>query len=601
MTMNKLLITLLSLLSLPAVAQTLPPSFGPEYADKTLPDIMTRVYITPLKVLWTSDGRSGRVANAAQLLRRGTGQANFAGKDFCSMTNSAPSDTAALILDFGRELHGGLRLVMGSASSTLPSRVRIRFGESVGEACSQSVGSLTDTVAKRVKWAYGLSTDDHAKRDIIIELPREGMIEIGNTAFRYVRIDLLQPARTMRIREAAAIFRYRDIPYLGSFRCSDPRLDSIWATGAYTVHLNMQEYLWDGVKRDRAVWLGDMHPEVASILAVFGCQDVVPRSLDLAVRQFPLPRWMNGMSAYSLWYLIIQRDWYLHSGDLALLRAHKDYITGLVERIDSLTDSRGRAHLGQRFLDWPSSTDSLGVATGYDALLVWAMRSAGELCQRLGDEAHATQARRCADRIHPDPKGINGLKQAAALMAIAGLISPEKACRDVISRDGAARFSTFYGYYMLEALAMAGRYSEALGIISRFWGAMLDLGATTFWEDFNLDWADNATRIDEFPQAGKRDIHGDCGAYCYIGYRHSLCHGWASGPTAWLTRHVLGVSVVEPGCRTVRIEPHLGSLDWAEGTFPTPKGIIKISHRKDAAGRVLTHVDAPEGINIIKP
>ena len=64
------------------------------------------------------------------------------------------------------------------------------------------------------------------------------------------------------VKEATAILRYRDIPYVGSFRSSDPRLDSIWMTGAYTVHLCMQEYLWDGIKRDRAVWLGDMHPEV---------------------------------------------------------------------------------------------------------------------------------------------------------------------------------------------------------------------------------------------------------------------------------------------------------------------------------------------------
>jgi hypothetical protein len=79
-------------------------------------------------------------------------------------------------------------------------------------------------------------------------------------------------------------------------------------TGAYTVHLNMQEYLWDGIKRDRAVWLGDMHPEVQTIMSVFGQNDVVPRSLDLAVSQYPLPRWLNGISSYSLWYLIIHHD-----------------------------------------------------------------------------------------------------------------------------------------------------------------------------------------------------------------------------------------------------------------------------------------------------
>ena len=80
----------------------------------------------------------------------------------------------------------------------------------------------------------GYSTDDHAKRDIVMDIPRDGQIEIGNTGFRFVRIDLLRPDVTIRIREAAAIFRFRDIPYRGSFRCSDTRLDSIWMTGAYT-------------------------------------------------------------------------------------------------------------------------------------------------------------------------------------------------------------------------------------------------------------------------------------------------------------------------------------------------------------------------------
>lgn len=41
---------------------------------------------------------------------------------------------------------------------------------------------------------------------------------------------------------------------------------------------------------------------------------------------------------------------------------------------------------------------------------------------------------------------------------------------------------------------------------------MLDLGATTFWEDFNLDWIPNAAPIDEPVPAGKKDIHGDFGA-----------------------------------------------------------------------------------------
>ena len=57
--------------------------------------------------------------------------------------------------------------------------------------------------------------------------------------------------------------------YHGSeiFHCSDERLNRIWHTGAYTVLLNMQDYLYDGPKRDRIIWMGDMHPEIRCILA----------------------------------------------------------------------------------------------------------------------------------------------------------------------------------------------------------------------------------------------------------------------------------------------------------------------------------------------
>lgn len=128
---------------------------------------------------------------------------------------------------------------------------------------------------------------------------------------------------------------------------------------------------------------------------------------------------------------------------------------------------------------------------------------------------------------------------------------------------------------------------------------MLALGVTTFWEDFNMDWIPDAARIDEVVPEGMKDIHGDYGAHCYIGLRHSLCHGWASGPTAWLTEHVLGIKVTAPGCRTIEIKPHLGDLDFAEGTFPTPYGIVSVKHTRMANGKVRSTVKGPKEVKII--
>ena len=35
-------------------------------------------------------------------------------------------------------------------------------------------------------------------------------------------------------------------------------------------------------------------------------------------------------------------------------------------------------------------------------------------------------------------------------------------------------------------------------------------------------------------------MHGDNGAHCYSGFRHSLCHGWSAGPVPFLAEAVLG-------------------------------------------------------------
>ena len=137
--------------------------------------------------------------------------------------------------------------------------------------------------------ASNTATNVHALRDFIIRLPWLGVLETGNSGFRFARIDLLEPERELHLKEVRAIASFRDIPYTGSFRSNDERLNRIWQTGAYTVHLNMQDYLWDGIKRDRLVWVGDLHPEVMTVNTVFGYNEVVPQRLDLIRDLTPLP------------------------------------------------------------------------------------------------------------------------------------------------------------------------------------------------------------------------------------------------------------------------------------------------------------------------
>ena len=559
-------------------------------------DSRIREYLSPVRIVWQQD--SVQIENEHYLLLPGNGQADLSNNRVCVM-RSTDARHPALLLDFGKEIQGGIQLVTGMPASQKPVRIRVRFGESVSEAMCEIDGKNG-------------ATNDHAVRDFQLSLPWLGVAEVGNSGFRFVRIDLPDDSVELQLKEIRAIATYRDIPYKGSFRCSDERLNQIWQTGAYTVHLNLQEYLWDGIKRDRLVWIGDMHPEVMTVNTVFGYNEAVPKSLDLTRNITPLPNWMNGISSYSIWWLLIQRDWFRYQGDWTYLQSQKDYLVDLLKVLISKVDASGREHLdGMRFLDWPSNENPEAINAGLQALMVQAMKYGAELCSLLQEPELASTCLETEARLRKAaPQVIKpflalkkkptepGMKQAAALLAWAGLMDANEADQKYLSQEGGHGFSTFYGYYMLRSMALAGNYSGALDIIRSYWGAMLDMGATTFWEDFNLDWLPNAAPIDELVPAGKKDIHGDFGAYCYKGFRHSLCHGWASGPTSWLTEYVLGVEVLEPGCRVLRIVPHLADLEWVEGTFPTPKGIVKIRHEKQPDGSISSKIDAPEGIVI---
>lgn len=545
------------------------------------PTVKERIH--PVRILWKSE-TGKRITNAERLLKAGNGQADLNSGNLCVMKSDA-GGKPGILLDFGKELHGAIQLVTGMWPGNKPVQVRIRLGESASEAMSD-VNTST-------------ATNDHAMRDFVTSLPWLGKLEFGNSGFRFARIDLVDSNATLVLKEVNALAVYRDIPYLGSFNSSDTLLNKIWATGAYTVHLNMQDYLWDGIKRDRLVWVGDMHPEVTTINAVFGNNEVIAKSLDLSRDITPLPQWMNGISAYSMWWIIIHRDLYKHTGNLAYLQQQKTYLINLLDLLVTKIGDDNTENLEGKFLDWPSSENAPAIHAGLQALMVISLNAGAEMCITLKEPAAAAKYKAAVERLKTNVPDINGSKQAAALLSLAGLMS-DKSANKVLLDGGAKNFSTFYGYYMLQAMAKGGNYQQAMDVIRTFWGAMLKLGATTFWEDFNMDWVPNAGRIDELVPEGMVDIHGDYGAYCYVGFRHSLAHGWASGPTPWLTEHVLGISVLAPGCKVIKVQPHLGDLKFAEGSFPTPYGVVKVKHTKLANGKIESVITGPKEVKIIR-
>lgn len=539
-------------------------------------DTRVRETLLPVRIVKTF----GNVEKAESLLREKPLQITIAETDCTTLTNGAEGEEAAVILDFGKELHGALRVLNFRSKGCQYADVHITLGESVAEAMS-CVGQKN-------------ATNDHAIRDFDWVMPSYSDMVTNESGFRFACIRLKGKDVSLHLKSVVAVRIYHDLEYKGSFRCDDDRLNEIFDTAAYTCHLCTQNYIWDGIKRDRLVWVGDMHPEVLAARSVFGVIPQVEKTMNFIRENTPLPNWMNTYPTYSAWWLIIVKDWYLYSGNEAFLEENREYILGLTKQIADHIHSDGSDTLPRYFLDWPCHYTPAEIP-GSRAILAIAMEAGGYLADLLGDTALAASCKEKKAAMLSVPADGCGAKQATAMLYLAGW-GEEKQVAEEILADGAKGWSTFMSYYLLQAAKsnMAG----ALEGLKTYYGAMLDLGATSFWEDFDLDWVAGSGRIDEVLTAEQKDIHGDRGAFCYQGYRHSLCHGWSSAPTAFLLEEVAGIQIQEAGCKEIAVKPNLGNLTWVEATYPTPYGIIRVSHKKNEKGEVETKIDAPKEITV---
>ena len=479
------------------------------------------------------------------------------------IASSRLSQGSRLLVDFGVELSGGVRIVSGADSSP-DCRICLSFGESVSEALN---GPLNE---------HGIHCTE-------LQIPRYASIDFGTTGFRFVSIEVR--CGTLDLINVIANTLDYCPEAAGSFHSSDPLLDRIFEAGVRTVRLNTQEFVFDGVKRDRLVWAGDLYPELSVILPVFGNLPALPASFDFLRETVPDSGCINKISAYTLWYVLSLYKYFLYTGDTALLDRSMPFVERAFELLKNHVSADGKENLPpNRFLDWPSNEYPEEVHAGLQGICVLAASAMAELfkCTQK-DPSEAEKLHALLLGHTPDP-GRN--KAAAALLTLAG--TPGAA--PVLVQEPFRGVSTFMGYFIL----MAQNAASGIELARNYWGGMLKMGATTFWEDFDLDWMENAFGIDKMPVPGKVDIHKDCGAYCYKSLRHSLCHGWAGGVSAWCVEKLLGVRVLEAGCRTLEIKPDIGGLEYVQGSVCTPCGKVSISLEQGKT----PEVSAPEGVNI---
>ena len=136
---------------------------------------------------------------------------------------------------------------------------------------------------------------------------------------------------------------------------------------------------------------------------------------------------------------------------------------------------------------------------------------------------------------------------------------------NVLLNEDVYKITTPYmRFYEIASLMKLGRVNEAINEIKSYWGGMLDMGATSFWESYNPNESE--------PQ---------CYAMYDRPYGKSLCHAWGAAPIYLVGRYFLGLKPTKIGYEEFEISPTLSVFSKFEAEMPINDGYISLKYEND--------------------
>ncbi len=502
------------------------------------------------------------------------------------MMPASNDDVPWVIYDAGEELCGGVLL------STLEggtAKLYVHLAESVAESLAPAINS-------------------HSLTEFVVEMGPNSQVLLGEVGFRFARVALLSSDGPVHLGPVMFRSTYLPLKQRGNFECNDERLNKIWKTSVRTAHLCLQTGLWDGIKRDRLEWAGDLHVETEVIYTTFGDAAVIKESLDHLRMAGEWPRNVQGIPGYTAYWAMAYELVLRFENDLDIIKRNLPHIIAaahwFVDQFgaDGLWDAKGQE---RPLVDWAwLEHDDCVKGTHFQWIeslecVAKVLAAAGEAEEADKCVKAAQAAREAAVKAWLDPEtGLFSKRQQVNAWAVVCGALPKESCAAAAVDLSAANkrwVSPFQNFYVLQALAVLGEHKTALDVIRNYWGAMMDAGATTFWEVFDPRWVTSPSGIEELPDPAG-DTHHNLWTDAYGEYRISLCHGWASGPATFLLEHILGAQPAAAGWQKVTVAPHPGDLTNACGTLPTPYGDIAISWSVKS-GSMDVSVTCPAGVD----
>lgn len=464
------------------------------------------------------------------------------------------------LYDFGKESFGFI-VAEGANES---GKCLLYFGESKEEALDFDECELTD----ELNFAEGQSKTRIAR------------------AYRYVAVTKSDGAQ---YKDICQLFEYKPHENRAEFRSDDEKLTRIWNVAAYTFDLNTREFFYDGIKRDRWVWAGDAFQSGFLNRYSFMDAETWKRTIIALGGKGKIGRHINTIVDYTLYWLIGFYDYYKATKDIGFVKQWYRRFDEWMRYVLSLTDENG--FLKHRaddwvFIDWHECLrKDVDIFSFLQILLYGALNAAenvASLAEKPDDAARyknlaATLKQKINDTFYDEASGAyfygikdgkidRGIFRQINVMAIfVGLADEKQAARisqTVLKNDDIPKITTPYmRFFEFSVLCETGETEYVLDEIKKYYGGMLKLGATSFWEDFDP----TKSGSEHYAMYDRK-------------YGKSLCHAWGATPLWIIGRYVAGVNADAVNDEIV-IRPKCVDIADFSAEFPTVYGTLKLQKK----------------------
>ncbi len=403
--------------------------------------------------------------------------------------------------------------------------------------------------------------------------------------WRWLQLDIETGDEPLTINDLHGMSYGYPLVAQASYKSSDPTHEPIWEVGWRTAQRCAGETYFDCPYYEQLSYVGDTRIQALITLYVSGDDRLVRKSIEdfdnsripdgLTQSRYPCND-MQIIPTYSMFWVSMVYDYWMLRNDTAFV---KKFLPGM-EGVLAWHEARiaQNAMLGSvpwwNFVDWawPWSEEERiggvppGVAKGGSSILTlqyaYTLRQAAQVFDFYGKNERAAACRRLASSLveatyrlcWDEKRGLfadNPTKatfsQHANILAVLTDALPKAQqpglLRKIMADKSITQTTLYFRFYLLDALKKHGMGQEFNAQLDD-WRTMLSMGLTTFAEE---------------PEPTRSD-----------------CHAWSAAPNYQFLSTVLGINPGSPGFATVRIEPNLGDLVFAEGKMPHPLGNISV-------------------------